>query len=46
MGNFNINLLNFETNPSTDNFFNIMNTCFFYPQILQPSRKHTILLLS
>ena len=38
MGEFNINLLNFDTDPSTNDFLNIINTCFFCPQILQPAR--------
>ena len=38
MGEFNINLLNFDTDPSTNDFLNIINTCFFCPQILQPTR--------
>ena len=36
MGDFNINLLNFETH--TDTFMNTLGSYCFHPQILQPTR--------
>ena len=38
MGDFNINLLNFETHLPTDDFINTLGSYFFLPQILQPTR--------
>ena len=38
MGHFNINLLNFDTHPITEDFINTFETHFFIPQILQPTR--------
>ena len=38
MGDFNINLLNFETHLPTDDFMNTLGSYFFLPQILQPTR--------
>ena len=38
MGDFNINLLNFETHHPTDDFINTLGSYFFLPQILQPTR--------
>ena len=37
-GDFNINLLNTDSNEYTENFINIMLSNFFQPHILQPSR--------
>ena len=38
MGDFNINLLNFESHLPTDDFINTLGSYFFLPQILQPTR--------
>ena len=38
MGDFNINLLNFDTHSTTDEFLNILNSYLFNPPILQPTR--------
>ena len=38
MGDFNINLLNFDTHSTTDEFLNILNSYLFNPHILQPTR--------
>jgi hypothetical protein len=38
MGDFNINLLNYDSHSSTDNFINTMGSHFFHPHILQPTR--------
>lgn len=38
MGDFNINLLNYESHTQTEDFINSMSSFFFCPQILQPSR--------
>lgn len=38
MGDFNINLLNFESHPATEQFINTLGTYFFQPHILKPSR--------
>ena len=38
LGDFNLDLLKFETHPVTDNFMNILGTHFFLPHILQPTR--------
>ena len=38
MGDFNINLLNFETHTDTDTFINTLGSYCFHPQILQPTR--------
>ena len=38
MGDFNINLLNFETHHRTDDCINTLGSDFFLPQILQPTR--------
>ena len=38
MGDFNINLLNFESHPITEQFINTLSTNFFHPQILKPTR--------
>ncbi len=38
MEDFNINLLNYDSHLTTDNFINIMGSHFFHPHILQPTR--------
>ena len=38
MGDFNINLLNFESHNVTDNFINTLGSFSFNPQILKPTR--------
>ena len=38
MGDFNINLLNYENHPETNEFLNSMNVNSFLPYILQPTR--------
>ena len=38
MGDFNINLLNSDSNSMTENFLNTLGSYFFHPQILQPTR--------
>ena len=38
MGDFNIDLLNTDSNQITDDFLNILGTYFFTPHILQPGR--------
>ena len=38
MGDFDINLLNYESHTQTEQFINSMSSYFFCPQILQPSR--------
>ena len=38
MGDFNINLLNFESHPTTEQFLNSPGTYFFHPHILKPTR--------
>lgn len=38
LGDFNFDLLKFETHSVTDNFMNILGTHFFLPHILQPTR--------
>ena len=38
MGDFNINLLNFDSHSPTDEFFNTMTSYFFQPHIIQPTR--------
>ena len=38
MGDFNINLLNFESHPTTEQFLNSLRTYFFHPHILKPKR--------
>ena len=38
MGDFNINLLNYEHCTATCNFFDNLSSSFFQPQILQPTR--------
>ena len=38
LGDFNIDLLKIETHVDTDNFLNILESSFFLPQILQPTR--------
>ena len=43
MGDFNINLLNTNTNNSISDFFNLMCSNFFAPYVLQPTRITTSL---
>ena len=38
LGDFNLDLLKFESHPDTDRFLNILGTFYFHPQILQPTR--------
>ena len=38
MGDFNINLLNVDSHPATDEFLNTLGSYFFNPHILQPTR--------
>ena len=38
MGDFNLNLLNYETHGGTDEFLNTMGSYFYHPEILQPTR--------
>ena len=38
MGDFNVNLLNFESHPATEQFLNSLGTNFFHPHILKPTR--------
>ena len=38
LGNFNLDLLKFESHPSTEHFLNILGSYYFQPQILQPTR--------
>ena len=47
MGDFNINLLNYESHPPTDDFINNLRVFFFQPHILQPTRitDHTATLI-
>ena len=47
MGDFNINLLNYESHPPTDDFINNLGVFCFQPHILQPTRitDHTATLI-
>ena len=38
MGDFNLNLLNVDSHPSTEEFLNTFGTYFYNPHILQPTR--------
>ena len=38
LGDFNLDLLKFESHPSTENFLNTLGSFYFQPQILQPTR--------
>ena len=38
MGDFNLDVLKFETHPITNDFLDTLGSCFFQPQILQPTR--------
>ena len=38
MGNFNFNLLNYESNTKTNDFLNTMISHYLLPHILQPTR--------
>ena len=38
MGDFNLDLLKYESHEDTDNFINTLGSFFFHPQILQPTR--------
>ena len=46
-GDFNLDLLSYESHPKTDEFMNILATSFFQPYILQPTRisEHTATLI-
>ena len=47
LGDFNVNLLNFETHKPTEEFINTMSTNFFEPHIVKPTRitYHTATLI-
>jgi hypothetical protein len=47
MGDFNINLLNFDSHSLSENFINTLSSYFFQPHILQPTRitSHTATLI-
>lgn len=47
MGDFNLDLLKFESHSGTDDFMNTLGTSFFQPYILQPTRitDHTATLI-
>ena len=47
LGDFNINLLNYDTHMPTENFINTLSSYFFHPQIIQPTRitDHTATLI-
>ena len=38
LGDFNLDLLKFESHLSTENFLNTLGSYYFQPQILQPTR--------
>ena len=38
LGDFNLDLLKFESHPSIENFLNTLGLSYFQPQILQPTR--------
>ena len=38
LGDFNLDLLKFESHPSTENFLSTLGSYYFQPQILQPAR--------
>ena len=38
MGDFNIDLLKFNTHSTSENFLNVFGSFFFQPHILQPTR--------
>lgn len=38
MWDFNINLLNYDSHPDTDNFINTLGSYSFHPHILKPTR--------
>ena len=46
-GDFNINLLNYDKHPSTEEFINTLNSYFLEPHILKPTRitSHTATLI-
>ena len=37
MGDFNLNLLNYDSNSDTNNFINTLGSYYFHPQILKPT---------
>ena len=47
LGDFNINLLNYDTHTQTEDFINILNSYFFEPHIIKPTRitDHTATLI-
>ena len=46
MGDFNINLLNTETNTNISELYDNMSSHFFDPYILQPTQKHSSIIFS
>lgn len=38
MGDFNVDLLKIDTHTDPQNFINSLGSCFFQPQIFQPTR--------
>ena len=47
LGDFNLDLLKFESHPSTENVLNTLGSYYFQPQILQPTRTiFSLILLS
>ena len=47
LGDFNINLLNYDTHSQTEDFINTLNSCFFELHIIKPTRitDHTATLI-
>ena len=47
LGDFNINLLNYDTHTQTEDFINTLNSYFFEPHIIKPTRitDHTATLI-
>ena len=41
MGDFNIDLLKYESNNDSNSFYNILSSNFFTPYVLQPTRLHS-----
>ena len=40
LGDFNLDLLKFESHLSTENFLNTLGSYYFQPQILQPNKNN------
>lgn len=38
MGDFNLNLLNYDSNSDTNDFVNTLGSYYFHPHILKPTR--------